>query len=347
MEISIIQSKILKTIAIIMMLILHLFNRSYDGIFTPHYLIAKESLSYYISLFCDACVPVFLFISGYGLYFNYQKNKYIIVKSNVVRLFKLYINYWLVVVLFAVLLGFFLDKEGYPGSFGKFVLNFLGLDNSYNGAWWFFFTYILLTLLAPNLFRVIDSSNTWLFLAVVLIIYFASFYLKYYHNFLFSSPYLAWFFKQACLLGTSLFPFIVGAIVFKKKWHSLFSKHFMSIKNRNVAAIVGITILIVIHGIVPNLIIAPFLAIPFVFLWNQITFGKYTESFLLLMSEHTTNIWLVHMFFLVTYFESFIYAAKYPILIFANLLFWSLVASFIIKLVYKPIINHLDLKIIK
>lgn len=285
MEISIPQSKIIKTIAILMMLCLHLFNRPYESLFSPTLFIGAKPLSYYISLFSDACVPIFLFISGYGLYFNYQKNKVTMVKSNSMRLFKLYINYWIIVVLFAVLLGIFLGKEGYPGSFIKFALNFLGLDNSYNGAWWFFFTYILLTLLAPLLFKVLEFSKTWLLLILVLLFYFVSIYFRIYNSNQFINIYLAWVFKQFYLFGTSLFPFIVGAIVLQKKWHSKFSNRFAGLKYKSVVALFGIVALIVIHGLIPNFVIAPFwqfllffygIRLCWVNIWSVSSFGSVT-----------------------------------------------------------------------
>lgn len=344
MEISIPQSKIIKSIAILMMLCLHLFNKNYVGLFIPHLLIGGQSLSFYISLFSDACVPIFLFISGYGLYFNYQKDKHVMVKSNGIRIIKLYINYWLVVLLFAVLLGFLLAKEGYPGNITKFALNFSGLEASYNGAWWFFFTYILLTLTAPLLFTVLECINTWLFLAFILLFYFVSFYFRIYNNDIFINPYLVWIFKQFYLFGTSLLSFILGAVALQKRWHSYFSNYFVLLRDKSITAILGIIILIVIHGFIPNFVIAPFLAIPFIFLWNQITLGKYLKSFLLWLSDHATNLWLVHMFFCMIYFESFTYAPKYPLLIFANLFFCSVIASYFINLLYYPILKLVIVK---
>lgn len=347
MEMSIRQSKIIKSIAVLMMLFLHLFNRNYAGLFTPHLLIGKQSLSYYISLFSDACVPIFLFVSGYGLYLNYQKDKHAMVKSNGLRIFKLYINYWLVILIFAVLLGFLLDKEGYPGTITKFALNFSGLEGSYNGAWWFFLSYILLNLLAPLLFKVLEFSKIGLLLTFVLLFYFVSFYFRIYNNDLFINPYLAWVFRQFYLFGTSLLPFIVGAVALQQKWHSQFCTYFGAIRNKSIIAILGIIILIVIHGFIPNFVIAPFLAIPFIFLWNQVALGKYLESLLLWLSDHATNLWLVHMFFYMIYFESFIYAAKYPLLIFLNLLFCSVLASYFINLFYHPIVKQITVKTIK
>jgi surface polysaccharide O-acyltransferase-like enzyme len=121
--------------------------------FRTYTFVENEPLSYYISLFCDACVPIFCFVSGYGLFFNYQKNTAVFNKANRKRLLKLYINYWIILLLFAVGLGFALRKEGYPGNLIKFLLNFSGLDNSYNGAWWFFTTYIILVLTSIITFK--------------------------------------------------------------------------------------------------------------------------------------------------------------------------------------------------
>ena len=93
MPITIQKSNQLKVIAILMMLGLHLFNRDYKGLFMPLVFIGEQPLTYYISLFCDACVPIFAFVSGYGLYYKYIQTKTEFRKGNYVRLKKLYINY--------------------------------------------------------------------------------------------------------------------------------------------------------------------------------------------------------------------------------------------------------------
>lgn len=74
MGILIQKSNQLKSIAILMMLSLHLFNRDYNGLFEPLIFVGEMPLSYYISLFSDACVPIFAFVSGYGLYNSYKNS---------------------------------------------------------------------------------------------------------------------------------------------------------------------------------------------------------------------------------------------------------------------------------
>jgi len=128
------------------------------------------------------------------------------------------INYWIVLLIFAVFLGLILGQEGYPESFKKFILNFLALTNSYNGAWWFLFTYILLTFISSFLFKILDTSNKFRFLFIILLLYFVSFYFSVYNN-LFRNAYVGWLFKQFYLFGTSLFPLLIGAMALKEKWN--------------------------------------------------------------------------------------------------------------------------------
>ena len=57
------------------------------------------------------------------------------------------------------------------------------------------------------------------------------------------------------------------------------------------------------------------------------------------MGEHSTNIWLTHMFFYTVLFDEFVFVVKYPLPIFCLLLLLSLASSYIIKLISKPILN--------
>lgn len=147
MTISIQKTNQLKSIAILMMLCLHLFNRDYQGWFKPLIFIVDTPLSFYISLFSDACVPIFAFVSGYGLYYSYMNNHDAYTKKNRDWVKKLYVRYWIILLLFVVILGNVLAKDGYPGSWQTFLLNFTGLQPSYNGAWWFFAIYIVFVFL--------------------------------------------------------------------------------------------------------------------------------------------------------------------------------------------------------
>ena len=78
-EISKNDTKILKGVAILFMLLLHLFARKeVNGLYETFPIINGVPLIYYIGLFGDACVPIYCFASGYGLFVVHKKEK----KSN-------------------------------------------------------------------------------------------------------------------------------------------------------------------------------------------------------------------------------------------------------------------------
>lgn len=70
------ESNQIKGIAILFILLMHLFNTyAYQNIYDPNLLINGTPLTFYISLNADCCVVLFLFCSGYGLYFSYKKQR--------------------------------------------------------------------------------------------------------------------------------------------------------------------------------------------------------------------------------------------------------------------------------
>ncbi|MCF6142087.1 acyltransferase [Flavobacterium sp. K77] len=345
MEISVQKSNQLKAVAVLMMLFLHLFNRPFKGLFQPLLFIGTQSLSYYISLFCDACVPIFCFLSGYGLYFKFVKNTNAIYKQeNSDRIKKLYINYWIILLLFAVLLGWLMNADGLPGDLTKFVLNVTAIDTSYNSAWWFFFTYLLLVASSAYLFYIIDRFPLLFLSATLLIIYVIGFYYRVYQPGAFDNFVLNWFQRQLSLYATSLLSFCSGAMALKYKWNTKMSFFFATLKFKNALILVAIAVLIVIHGVIPNFIVAPFLAIPFIFLFCQLNLSKNVAQIFDYVAPHATNMWLVHMFFYVVYFESFIYSATYVLPIFFVLVSCSLFSSIIVNLLNNAILKKNKLK---
>jgi len=334
MSINIQKSNQLKSIAILMMLCLHLFNRDYQGLFQPFVFIGQEPLSYYISLFCDACVPIFAFVSGYGLYASYRNNQGSYLQKNLIRTKKLYFRYWIILILFVVILGFLLRKDGYPGSWVKFLLSISGLKTFYNGAWWYFTIYILFIFTSKFWFRLLQTVNPYLYLGFLLLLYLIAFYFRMYKPIIFLNPILQWIHTEGALYFCTLFQFMAGAFALKYDWHQKVSALFKDLKYSNLIAVLGITMLVILHGAIPNFVIAPFTALAFIFLFLQLRMGKISDKVLDFFNSHSTNLWLIHMFFYMIYFEELIYAAQYPLLIFIWLVLWCLIASYIVNFIY-------------
>ena len=93
MELSKKQIERTKGVAILFMLLLHLFcTKEYTELFKPLIMIGNTPLVYYLALFGDMCVAIYCFCSGYGLMIGYKNNKENYFKKNLIRIIKLYIT---------------------------------------------------------------------------------------------------------------------------------------------------------------------------------------------------------------------------------------------------------------
>lgn len=141
------------------MVSLHLFCRLTDLPYTLVLWVHDIPLVYYLGLFGDICVHIFRFCSGYAHYLLCIRKGASYRKRIPGKLLRLLCNYWVVLVSFSILgLGF--DHSGrIPDSIGIFVGNFLLYGMTYNGAWWFFVTYIILLLLSPLFAQRVKKEN--------------------------------------------------------------------------------------------------------------------------------------------------------------------------------------------
>ena len=160
-------TNILKGIALILLLIHHLFyidNGLYDDI-----TIAGRGVVQTIGLWSKICVAIFVFLSGYGLTAQMEKNSGV---GNLARFYwrrftKLMFNYWFIWLIF-VPIGVFVFHYTFQDAYGnyagiKFLLDATGLINAfglygYNVTWWFYSCIILLYILFPFLFRLLKKD---------------------------------------------------------------------------------------------------------------------------------------------------------------------------------------------
>lgn len=75
MDITKRDSKMLKGVAILAMLMLHLFCRRDNLPYTPLLWIGDTPLIYYFGLFGDICVAIYCFVSGYAHYMQSSKTE--------------------------------------------------------------------------------------------------------------------------------------------------------------------------------------------------------------------------------------------------------------------------------
>lgn len=338
----------LKGIAIAFMLLLHLFNTyNYHEIYTPYLMINGVPLTFYISLFADCCVVLFLYCSGYGLYFSYKNSnsegKY--VKGMPARLKGLYIKYWVILILFCFILGALLGESRYPCDIKTIILNLTALDTSYNGAWWFFTTYVIILLISPILFKIIERNNP----AIVLLFFFVIYTVGYIQRFktfktafVITDPVIEWLLTELALLSNSLLPFILGAYFLKYDILSsvkcLLSEKLNKFK---INAIMALTLvaMFVFKIYVPTLYVAVFTGIGFIICYLLIDKPALFGTTLSFLGYHSTNIWLTHMFLYLDFSISkiIVFYSKDPLIIFVTLLSICILFSYIINFIENKI----------
>lgn len=158
MDITKRDSKMLKGVAILSMLMLHLFCRRENLPYAPLLWIGGMPLIYYFALFGDICVAVYCFVSGYA---HYMQSSEAEIKKRWKHLLHFFIPFWVIAAVFS-LIGLLAGNAEIPGSLTKFALNCLTIQNSYNGAWWYANTYILLVALQPLSRKFAERCPAWL-----------------------------------------------------------------------------------------------------------------------------------------------------------------------------------------
>lgn len=334
MDLSKKETNMLKGIAIIFLVFLHLFNtKDYVNLFTPLLIINKLPLVYYFSLTAGSCVSIFLFCSGYGLAILEIKGQ-LTSASNVKRIMKLLLKYWIILLIF-VTIGWFLGDSEYPGGVKNFLLNFFLISKSYNGAWWFLQTYILLLLSANKIIHFIKRSNSIVIFLGSGLIYLIFFFIDIKVNFG-ADNFLIQLIKNYCLCQ---FSFILGAIFVKEKVIGKLYSFFKDIKYVNILCFVAFILLLLLNVVIENYIIDPLTAILIIVIFKLINKHSLIEKVLLFLSKHSTNIWLTHMFFYMTVFRGLAFKLKYPLLILVWVLALSIFSSYIIDYIYNAIVK--------
>ena len=337
MDITKRDSKMLKGVAILSMLMLHLFCRRENLPYTPLLWIGSTPLIYYFGLFGDICVSIFCFISGYA---HALQSSWEALRCRWKHLLRFMISFWLITVLFSII-GMCAGNTVIPGNVKEFLLNCLTIKNSYNGAWWYANTYILLVALQPLSRSFAERCPAWLVMLLTFGFYTVGYGIRFWGWGACDSMVLSWLITHIGLLGTSYFPYMIGMLFCKKQVISLLRQQTAAIGRRTMQIITLIIFvcMIVAHGIVPPLFVAFITATVTIVLLCICPIPKWTTDVLCYFGEHSTNIWLVHMFFCGSLFGGLVFRAKYPITVFLFLLALSLAASYGIKWLCKPILK--------
>lgn len=338
------QSKCIQGLAILMMLYHHLFSTPEAlGIkYKSLLLFGNINVELKLAWFFKICVGLYAFVSGYGLYKSFklgQKDtcsfgERLLTDYKIIlkKLFNLYSVFWLVFIIF-VPIGFIFFNKSF--EIKEFILGFLGLSNSYNGAWWYILQYLKMLLVLP----LVDVAFHWyiskkdriiwiLYIGIavvaVIILYFV-----------FPNDFDATlqFFQPAFFLC-----FLMGYIISRFGLYELFYK----LLGQKVMYILGILgFILVIAARIKIAKDASSAGLDFIFV-PVFVYGfcvilclcRPAVRFFAFFGKYSTIMWLVHVFYYDHYAKGVVMATHFSTGIYLTLLILSVVTAIILNIVH-------------
>ncbi|RJF55337.1 acyltransferase [Serratia inhibens] len=317
MEISINKSNYLKGIAIILMLVHHLF--AYPGRISPdisvYHIVNGIDIEMYLGLFGKICVSMFLFLSGYG----FSLKKEISFKYIWGKLKNLYISYWIVLFIFVPIGIIFFPGERYSLSPSLFIENFIGLKSTYNSEWWFFKLYVLYVLSLPLL----SKLNTTALLGVLFAAAMCGKGLQYF-------PWAPQVLIEYC---TWLLPFGFGMVFGRTQQApagSWLAKLIATLGRTHplILLVVTVAVFIVAHN--PGLLLVTPLFI-IAMMKTADALGSRVNKVVVELGKHSMYMWLTHSFYCYYFTQKLIFAPRYTPLVLLLLILVSYLTSLVLS----------------
>ncbi len=331
-------------LAILSMVILHLFCRKGGDVFgTPLLWINTNTpLVYLFGFFCEICVPLYSVSAGYARQLSAEKNESY--SNNLRRLFRLLVNYWIVLVLFSAA-GLLYGSPTIPVDAVSFVKSIF-LLHSYNGSWWYLNTYFIISLIPASivLFPVRKlSCRAGLSLCLVLsVLIYGLNHIGFLSASLISQPILHFICKETVNLLNILPAYLCGAFLCRYRVFSKISHRMKNDKHHNMYTYIAIVMLFIVPNAIHKAVLMPVVAIAVFLAFNLLEKHSLSQSVFLFFGKHSTNIWLVHMFFYFDTFGGIALKCQYPLLIFAALMALSILSSYIILFIQNLLFSRLS-----
>ena len=328
----------LKGIAILLMLLLHLFNTQERVAACTTYVMFwnHKPLVYALSRVAGFCVPIYLFVSGYGHAISLLRGR-LNFGHCLQRIRKLYVNFWLIFFIF-IPIACWVQPTAYPRGATVFLQNMIGLDFSYNKEWWFLLPYVVLALLSPFLFRAVaQKTNTGDYrIGKAPLLLTAAVYLlvttcgKYLPDSLSQQPLIVLFLNTLKLM----FVVIAAAAFAFNQWFERLQAWPRRKSHLFLVCLLALCLLRMSLG--PSFLNA-FFVLVCIPLYVLLSRPNWLKRFLMFFGKHSTNMWLCHTFFAYYIWGEWFYGLRYPLLIYLALVAASLGVSMLVEPVYQRI----------
>jgi len=321
------ETQIMKGVAILLMIFYHLFDQlDVDNQLHNLLYIGNVPLCYILSKASNP-VSFFLFLGGYGLYKVNERGD----RHKFSRVLRLYIHYWLTLVVF-VTIGYFIKPDIYPGGGITILYNFTGFFTTYNITMWFLLPYVILSLLAPAIFRIMSKFKAFPIIIFTLIIHIGTSFCisRYGDKYLFTNLWL----YTPLLVIHLLFSFSLGVLAARQHYFERLREFARTFKYSDIIAWGGVITLVLISCVFRYNFFYAALLISCLYLCNiKGTFRRV----LINLGNQSMNMWMIHGWFCYNLFREFTYSFRYPGCIMLFLVIISYACSLVINIIAKPI----------
>ena len=312
------QSAVLRGIAILMMIYHHVFATPeiYELEYFSVLRFGGVNVERYVAWFFKIALGIYLFVSGYGMYYVLKKRTvkdpaeesfagYLVgcYRQSIAKLGRLYAQYWYALVVSMAVI-FLFDPDAPVFSLKEFLLNMLGVSNSYNATWWYILQYVkmllLLPLVAALFHRFTDRAQEkkkWIFYAVIAVAALLCLAV----GFFLSPALLELMVKAAHGLRISFtLVFVVGYLMARFGVYQRIAAAFQ--KKTLLAGVIALAASVIVRVLLsddPAYAKMDFLIVP-VFIFGVLTVLERLprlSSVLRFFGGLSTYMWLVHIFF--------------------------------------------------
>lgn len=277
------------------------------------------------------CVPIFLFLSGYGLMAGSMNKEFAVFdsfKKQVRRCFKLLKHYWIVITPF-VALALWMGK--FVWSWKTLILTATSLRCVWCPNAWFISLYIELILLFPFFFRIINRRNVkWNICFLLVLVVVTKLLGK-----------VGWIDADGGILSRQVkmflidMPIFVEGMLFAK--YAVMQKLLAKLKNNNrgvnfIGGGIAVVLAFVCRAKLPLISVTELIHVPLC-LFGLLLIAS---SMLLIyrpisfVGKYSTTLWLIHGYFCWTFFQPVIYSIRFWPLAFMVFVAMALFSSVLI-----------------
>lgn len=319
------QSAIIKGIAILLMLVYHLGNiggiQGIDNIFYHNLSTASHPISY------------FMIVSGYGLYIAYNKKRlswgYLLKRT-----LRLYLGFWLVLLIFAFGIESIINPGKNQMSFGYVIMNIFGYRWDYCLYTWFLLPYVLMSFSTKWIFPIIDRIGDIASIVCAMFIYLIGSFLVS----RFFESWLQWHYSvyHVVLWSQTLFALTIGAVLSRQVisgkriiWNKLYGKNFL--------VLCAILMSFAIRGLFHTSVLNPFHASVVIWLVLHIDFSSaHIRQVFIELGNKSMIMWMAQGFLIGLIFPEGSIVLQWPVVVW---LLW-VVSSYVLACILTPIVNR-------